>query len=469
MKVMTGLTTIRRFLGVVSLTILAMAAIAVPAVLAQAPPAEALFVRASVDNERPYLGQQITYSLRIYHNKNADLSSLRIRYIRPDFAGFWNSQQTEQAEYEETIESSEYRVVEVRTVLFASVVGAANIEPAVLEILTGTSNTPGRLESSLVAAEVRPLPVPEPDRFTGGVGRFEISAAVDAAEGNLNEPVTLTVRVSGEGNIEALPDPDWPQFIGWRVIESPVSVESQDVAGQITWSRTYEIVLVPEQAGGLTIPEIRYPHFDPAQERYVEVATAPIAVSIGDAAGAPTVPSLPAVEDAAEDVPEVRPIKAVPPSLRQAGVELAESMAYWAVWAIPPLVVIGAVTWRRRRASQEAARAEVMRNSALPDSRAALARAVNSGSDPRVAASEALLSYLSAQLKMQVSGVTREALFRRLREAGVGSDLEDRVSEVLTEGESAKYTPPAGSPGGARNYSDHVSQLLDELEGALTA
>ena len=466
---MTWPTNIRRFLTVVSIAILAMAAIAVPAVRAQAPPGEALFIRASVDNDHPYLGQQITYSLRIYQSRDANLSSVRVRYNAPGFAGFWNSQQTRQDEYEETIGSSEYRVVDVQTVLFASIVGASSIEPAVLEVSTEASDTPGRLESSPVAAEVRPLPVPEPDGFTGGVGRFELSASVDAVEGNLNEPVTLTVRVSGEGNIEALPDPEWPAFVGWRVIESPVSVESQVVAGQITGSRTYEIVLVAEQAGQLTIPEVGYPHFDPALERYVELATAPIAVSIGEAAGAPALPALPSVAEAEEDAPEVRPIKAVPPSLRQSGAELAESTVYWAAWAIPPLVVIGAVAWRRRRASQEAARAEGLRNNALPDARAALARAVNSGSDPRVAASEALLSYLSARLEMQGSGMTREALLRRLREVGASSDLEDRVGEVLTEGESARYTPPAGSPGGARNYSDHVSQLLDELEGALTA
>ena len=452
-----------------TIAIAAMAAIAVPAVRAQAPPGEALFIRASVDNDRPYLGQQITYSLRIYQRRDANLSSLRVRYDAPGFAGFWNSQQTRQDEYEETIGSGEYRVVEVQTVLFASIVGASSIEPAVLEVSTEAAGTPGRLASEAVAVEVRPLPVPEPDRFTGGVGRFEISASADAAEGNLNEPVTLTVRISGEGNIEALPDPEWPDFAGWRVIESPVSVESQVVAGQITGSRTYEIVLVAEQAGGLTIPEIRYPHFDPSLERYVEVATAPVAVSIGDVAGAPVVPSLPAVEDAEEEVLEVRPIKAVPPSLRQPGTELADSPVYWTAWAIPPLVVVGTVAWRRRRASQEAARAEGLRNNALPNARAALARAVNSGSDPRVAASQALLSYLSARLEMQGSGMTREALLRRLREARVGSDLEDRVGEVLTEGESARYTPPAGSPGGAGNYPDHVSQLLDELEGALTA
>ena len=452
-----------------AIAIAAMAAIAVPAVRAQAPPGEALFIRASVDNDRPYLGQQITYSLRIYQRRDANLSSLRVRYNAPGFAGFWNSQQTRQDEYEETIGSGEYRVVDVQTVLFASIVGASSIEPAVLGVSTEASGTPGRLESEAVAVEVRPLPVPEPEGFTGAVGNFEVSASADSTEGNLNEPVLLTFVISGEGNIEALPDPDWPEFAGWRVIESPVSVESQVVAGQITGSRTYEIVLVPEQAGGLTIPEIRYPYFDPSLERYVEVATAPVAVSIGDVAGAPVVPSLPAVEDAEEEVLEVRPIKAVPPSLRQPGTELADSPVYWTAWAIPPLVVVGTVAWRRRRASQEAARAEGLRNNALPNARAALARAVNSGSDPRVAASQALLSYLSARLEMQGSGMTREALLRRLREARVGSDLEDRVGEVLTEGESARYTPSAADSTGGGGQVERVLEMLGELEEVLTA
>ena len=462
---MTPPASILRILTVFSIVVAALAAVAVPAVGAQSPPAEALFIRASVDNERPYLGQQVTYSLRIFQDKAANLSSVRVRYNPPDFAGFWNSQQTRQDEYDETVGTREYRVAEVRTVLFASVVGAGSIEPAVLELSTGTPGTPGRLESGAVAVEVRPLPVPEPGGFTGGVGRFEISASADVGEEKLNEPVLLSVTISGEGNIEALPDPEWPDFAGWRVIESPVRVESQVVAGQITGSRAYEVALMPEQAGRRAIPGILYPYFDPGLGQYIELTTAPIEVSIGDAAGAPTVPS---DSGADEETPVARPIKAVPRSLRQPRSDLADSPVYWAAWVIPALVIAGAMAWRRRRASLEAARAEVLRNKALPDARAALARAVASGGDLRIAATDVLLSYLSARLETQVSGMTREALLHRLREAGVLPDLEERVADILTAGESARYTPSLAASGSTGNYADLTLQLLGELEGALT-
>ena len=469
---MTRLSTMRRYLVLTVIAIAAMASVAVPSVGAQSASAEDLFARASVDDERPYLGQQITYSLRIYQKQDADLSFLSVSsYTPPDFAGFWNSQEYIQDEYEDTIGASRYSVVEVRTVLFAIVAGARDIKPAVMQITSMTSSGVRieNLASPPVAVEIRPLPTPEPSGFTGAVGRLEISAQADATAGRLNEPVRLTVRIAGEGNIEALPDPEWPAFPGWRVIESPVSKESQLLAGQIAGSRTYQMVLMPEQSGGLTIPEIRYPYFDPALDRYIGLATTPITMSIADVSGSTAAPSVPAVVASKGEVPQVRPIKAAPPSLSQANTELAGSAAYWAAWTISALAIAGALAWRRRQVVREAVRAQVLRDSALSDARTALAHAVSSGVDPSVFASEAMLAYVSARLETPVNGLTREVLIRRLREAGVPPDLEERVRETLAAGESARYIPPGGSPGGAGNHAQRTSRLLGELEEAIGA
>ena len=196
----------------IAIAIAAMASSVVSSVHAQAPPGEPLFVSASVDNHRPYLGQQITYVFKVYQGPGLPPSAGQIRYEPPSFAGFWNTQRIDQDEYAETIDSNEYRIVELRTVLFPSVVGTIAIEPAALTVATGSSGAPNVIESLPVAVDVRPLPPVAPARFTGAVGRFDISAEVDAATGRVNEPVQLTVRVSGEGNIEALPDPAWPRI-----------------------------------------------------------------------------------------------------------------------------------------------------------------------------------------------------------------------------------------------------------------
>ena len=118
-----------------------------------------LFVRASVDNDRPYLGQQITYIFKLYQKSDVTLPSGEVRYESPDFAGFWNSQSVEQDEYTETIDSNEYRVIELRTVLFPTVQGTVAIEGRCLDSLQmvpleGRANwRPLR-----VTVQVRPLP-----------------------------------------------------------------------------------------------------------------------------------------------------------------------------------------------------------------------------------------------------------------------------------------------------------------------
>ena len=163
----------------------------------------------------------------------------------------------------------------------------------------------------------------------------------------------------------------------------------------------------------------------------------------------------------------MKPIKPVPPSLSQAGREFTGSTLYWAAWSLPALVIVGAVLWRRRRARLEAARAEALKRNALPDAQESLSRVLNTGVDPRAATAQAVLSYLSARLETPVSGLTSQALLVRIREAGVGSDLERRVEEILCVGEAASYTPRADESLETRDYAKRASQLLSELEGAI--
>ena len=440
-------------------------AIVVAAFLVTSPAlAQSPVVTASVDSDSPYLGQQITYTLKVYQGEGLPDLSGQVSYEPPAFAGFWNSQTTEQREYSETIDSVEYSVNELRTVIFPSIVGGITIAPASLAA-SGSSNVePAVLESAPLTVEVRPLPSGAPPEFTGAVGTFEISAEVDATTGAVNQPVRFTVTVSGNGNIEALPEPSWPEFAGWRVVESPVSFNSRVVAGQVTGSRTYELTLVPEVAGELTIPAIPYPYFEPVSEQFVPVATVPIVLSIAETNDSTDIPPVSIVSATQEEGPVIRPIKPVPPSLHRAGTELTSSSVYWAAWAIPALAVVGALAWRRRRASLDATRAEALRQSAFPDAKAALAHSAASGDDPRVAAASALLSYLSARLAEPVGGLTREALLRRLREAGVLPQLAQKVEGILSAGDAAGYTPMAASATGGQDYASDAVRLLEELE-----
>ena len=432
-----------------------------------------MFVTASVDDDKPYLGQQVTYTFKFYRRSVLFPSFGRFgqpRYAPPGFSGFWNGQETDQNEYLETIGPDRYQVVELQTVLFPTVVGTLVIEPAGLTVPIDFFESPNFLETDPIVIEVQPLPPTAPAGFTGAVGSFDISAEVDNTNGKLNEPVQLTVRVEGEGNIETLPDPAWPDFEDWRVFESPSESSSSVVDGQLVGTRTYERVLVPEKAGVLTVPEIGYTFYDPSVEEYVEAVTEPIVMSIAGADGmSPLLPSPgggTAVERAGSDV---RHIKPVPSTLQQSGSGLIGGFVYWAAWGVPLLALVGAVAWRRRQTASERGLAAVRKRNALPEARNALARAGESGADPRVAVADILSEYLSARLDMPVTGLTHEAVDRWLQGLGVPLELALQVEGILGAAEMAKYAPEVDDALAAEEHFERAARLLNEIEEAIDA
>ena len=432
-----------------------------------------MFVTASVDDDTPYLGQQITYTFKFYRRSALFPSFGRYgqpRFAPPGFSGFWKIQEPGQDEYTETIGSNRYQVVELTTVLFPTVVGTLVIEPAGLTVPIDFFEAPNYLEAESIVVEVLPLPPGAPAGFTGAVGKFNVSADVGDTDGKVNEPVQLTVRVVGEGNIDSLPDPAWPDFDDWRVFESPSDTSSRLIDARFVGTRTYNSVLVPQKAGVLTIPEIGYTYYDPGIEEYVEAVSQPIVMSIAEGDGMSPLPPLPgggtAVERAGSDV---RHIKPVPSSLHESGGSLTGSAVYWAVWGIPLLAIAGAVAWRRRQTASESGIAAARKRNALPAARSALARAGESGADPRVAVADILLEYLSARLDVSVTGLTHEALDRWLQGLGVPLDLAVQVEGVLGAAEMAKYAPEIGDSLAAAEHFERAAKLLHDLDEAIDA
>ena len=448
---------------------MAAAATALPA-SAEAQQSEApLFVSAAVDIDRPYVGQQITYIFRIYQRTDAAEQKGNVEYKPPSFAGFWNAGLTEQQEYSETTPSGTYKIVELRTPLFPSVSGSITIGPGSLTVSGASSESTETLESSPVTIDAQPLPPNSPIGFGGAVGRLDISAQPEVRAEREAGAVHLEVTIEGEGNLGALPDPNWPDFAEWRVIESPDVSESRVVDGKLVGSRTYTITLLPTNSGDLSIPQITYDYFDPYAESYIQTATAPITVSIAGG-GLPEIAAASDTESGtAAGVSEgARPIKAAPPSLRREGSRLTGGTAYWAAWAVPLVAILAALAWRHRQTALESARADSQRRNAVLNARRDMEHAISGGEDSRIAAADALLSYLTVRLNAPAPRLTREELVERLRLAGVSDDIARRVENTLIAGEDARYSPAPTSSIVGRNYGEHAVHLMDDIEGALS-
>jgi len=121
---------------------------------------------------------------------------------------------------------------------------------------------------------VKPLPNRgKPEQFNGAVGQFRIASSLDRRVVDQNVPITLTIVIEGEGNIETLTHPPLPDLEEVKIYDSDTKSEFFKSKGLIAGKKTFEIILIPKQAGVLDIPSLSFSYFDPRSEKYVTIKT----------------------------------------------------------------------------------------------------------------------------------------------------------------------------------------------------
>jgi hypothetical protein len=423
-----------------------------------------ILVEAEVDNDQPYLGQQIIYTFRFYQ---ATRLLRQPDYQPPSFTNFWGQNILTQPQYHTSIDGQNYVVSEIRTALFPASIGQITIDPAKLVIPGGLFEPDVILETKPISVDVRPLPEDAPVDFSGAVGQFELTASLSEVEGKVNEPVTLIVDITGNGNIETLAEPALPELPNWRVFESQSSthlVDGQEDA--VRGGRRFERLIVPGQPGRQTIPPISFSYFDPEAEEYRTVSTEPMAITIQPG----ETEAVPVTVIGSDNQPvtlisgDIRHIKPVPTALRSVDASMLISPLYWACWISPLLVVGGVWVWhkRRQRFAEDAVYAR--RQTARRTARQILAQAEQANVDSYALVQRALLGYLSDKLNQPTVGLTTGDLTSLLSKAGLETTLIERVQTTLSQTDIGRFAPV--EKGAAQSLVADTRQLIDELEKA---
>ncbi|MDA0768589.1 MAG: BatD family protein [Chloroflexi bacterium] len=404
------------------------------------------FVESAIDNVNPYIGEQVTFVFRFYRAVEPPGAP---SYRAPDVTSFWTSDEFMRFEYEVKLGEIIYNVLETRTILFPTAAGSRQIGQALLTLPSVTADPPQDFVTAPLTLEVKPLPEAAPEGYQGAVGRFTISASADASEGKIDDPIAMTVTLAGEGNIDAMPNPVWPNLPQWRSFENEPAVSAAFDDDTLTGSRVYKRMMVPVASGNQTIPSVDYTFFDPTEEKYVTVSTAPIHISIE-------------AEPEKVSLPNIFGIKSVPGSLKPAPDYTTSRPAYWLVWGVPLLLLVGAQVWRR----QSNKRAEV--NRAMRASREArrhLARARRNEADVYGAVEHALMTYITDRIGRPVVGLTLTELIEVLNSRGVASEVVERVRLSITASEAGRFSPNAvGAGPNSRDLLNQAELLISDLE-----
>ena len=416
------------------------------------------YVEAEVDNRSPYVGEQVHYIFRFYSAVPAGSPY----YEKPDLTGFWAMEDSKPSLSSRMVAGRRYAIEEINKVLFPTIAGPITIDPAVISIPGGLTEPARRLSTMPIEIDVRPRPPGAPADFSGAVGRFSISGRTNSASGAVNEPLTITVNLTGEGNFDLLPDPAWPDMPGWRTFDATPKTISRIDDGLLIGRRTYERTLVPREAGDFTIPPVSFTYFDPSKDRYETISTDPIPVAVAEGTAPP--PPDTTGDSVERQATDIRHIKPAPGSLAVASDPLHERGIYWAAAAIPAIVLAAAIGWRRMKV---AASRTSPSDRAHRRARRMLRMARKAGSDPYVAAGDALAAYIGDKLGQPLSGLTHDALSRLLLSRGADPDLVDRVEACLNASEGGRFAPGNEGPESGAELVKETSVVLSALEKQL--
>ena len=439
-----------------------------PGAGAQGPPEvrpEDLFVVAEVGPRRVYENEPVVVRYRLF--TRVDVSSYGVTQTAGN-EGFWveDVPQAQNPAVEQVVRDGvPYATTVLRqSVLFPTGPGPKTVEPLTVEARVRTrrrslslfddffdrsslfgSVVPVVVASEPVDVEVLPLPAAgRPESFTGLVGRLRASASLDRSEVRTNEAVTLSLSVSGEGNLRALQAPDLDLGSEFEVFPPEIS-ESIDRQGTtIGGTRTYEYVLIPRTPGPKTVPPIEMAYFDVEEERYVTSSTAPLALAVtGDAiVVAPGVRA--GVETLREDI---RFIQIAPPRLVAADGSLFDTAGFWTVTLLPLLALLSAavVRWHRERLEGDVAYARGRRAGRVARRRLAEARSLISDDDVRGFYTEverALRGFLADKLNVAEAGLMSQTAESALLGRGVAAEAVGEYLECLGACDRARFAPP---------------------------
>lgn len=409
-----------------------------------------VFLWATVDKEKAYVGEQITYALDVYERR----SFLGIHLRKPpSFTDFFTEELPEGEPSMRRVGVVDYRVRPgLRRALFPQRAGTLEIGAAELSV-------GGRQRILSPALTVEVLPLPGEGRPVGfspnNVGRFTIAANVDRTELAANEPVTLRVTIAGEGNVKFVDPGPWPEIAGVRRYEPKVDTELRK-GTTLGGERRYEFLLIPERGGTLEIPAHELAFFDPGTARYEVVRTEPIVLTVAGGEAAPPAPE-PTPEPEGERLSPLVLGDALPrhtPRDRW----LTEARWLWGMLAVPMLAATGlggAALWRRFGADEQS-RARARRRERHRELVDAAERAIESGQGFHGTLGKLLQELAVERAGAEGVGLPRPELLRLLTNKGVPPADVDRLRELLDRCDAARF----GAQGDTR---EDRQTLLEEV------
>ena len=434
-----------------------------------------LFIRVSANKTHVHEQEPILLTYKVY--TLVELTQLEGKM--PDLNGF-HSQEVQLPQQKnfhiEHVNGRNYRTVtwsqyvmypqmtgklEIPSITFKGIVVQKNhnVDPfeAFFNGGSGYVEVKREIEAPGLTVQVDSLPN-RPSNFSGGVGKFNISAQIDKEEVKAGDPITLRVVVSGVGNLKLLKQPTVEFPKDFDKYDPKVTDKTKLSANGVEGNMVYDFLAVPRNQGDYTIPAVEFVYYDTSSDSYKTLQTEPFTLKVLQGDGTASVSDFTDLKNK-----DIHPIKTGKTQLSKADEFFYGSTAYW-IWILLPLIVFVALLAIFRKRAIDNANISKMRGKkaskvATKRLRTANRLMLNGENGPFYdEVLRALWGYVGDKLDMPVEQLSRDNISEQLAGRGVDDSTITKFIQALDECEFERYAP-----------GDAKGNMSKTFEAAMTA
>jgi hypothetical protein len=409
---------------------------------------------ASADRTSVFQGEQVTVTYVLY--TQAQIGDLGVKNM-PGFTGFWAEKLFDAKELSwrnATYEGQRYNAATLKQVaLFPTQTGELKIDKMTVSgqsVVSGgfffDSAEPFEVSSDPITIQAKPLPeTGRPSDFNGGVGEFKVSTTLSRDSSVGGEPLTLTVKISGTGNIGLVGEPKLGPISGVKVLSPETKQNTRTSDGRVAGERAFNYPLIPTADGKFVIPEGAMSFFNPKTGSYYTQTTPRLEFVASGASGkAPLTEAEYGVKMLGTDILHIKPAVGRDFVLSTFSLPLPR----WSGFFYPAglvVLAIGVVLGRhRRKLEQDRGYARRTRSSRLVKKGLAEATKLLAQGNERefhAALNRAVVRYVGDRFNIESTGMTGDQLQAELAGRNVDADTVAALLDLIASCDAARFSP----------------------------
>ncbi len=443
-----------------------------------------LFIKVSANKTTVHEQEPVLLTYKVY--TLVDLTQLEGKM--PDLTGF-HSQEVKLPQQKsfhfESLNGRNYRCVtwsqyvmypqmtgklEIPSITFKGIVVQENRSVDPFEAFFNGGSGYVEVKKNIVAPglSVNVLPLPQhPAGFSGGVGKFNISAQINKTEVTTGNPINLRVVVGGIGNLKLIKQPvvNFPK--GFDKYDAKVTDKTKLTANGVEGNMIYDYLAVPNNQGKYEIPPIEFTYYDTSANAYKTIKTQAFALNVEQGSGRRS-----AVDEFGDNADkDIHPIKQGKVKMRDANDFFFGSVGYFVTLVLLLVIFVALLTLFRRRAVEHANIGKMRGKKANKIARKRLKKAAELLAKDRQGefydeVLRALWGYVGDKLNMHVEDLSRDNVSEKLAEKGVDEDTIKMFITALDECEFERYAPGDAQGNMSKTFAMAIDAIM-KIEDAM--